>query len=724
MAPHRRGRAAVRDVTQGPDRSRLARLSSRSSVSLLAVGLLCAGTAILVLLPAAAPLSRASLDPLHGETLSAVRPSANTAPPVNLSLTANDQPSEVCALNTTDCSAAQSATRVLLTAHANQPLAAWPAVQVVFVIETSAYDGVYDPVDAVATEKQQGSGSDKCAQTANQPLCEESNGVPFFEDHALSVAQQIQAANPSTSVSFAMVDYIDSCDLWSDYCDQAYYHVDVPKFSPAIEFADQVTSGLKGNVLGGDYVLHDEDLADNFLHSASISMLYGAMYGLGFDWSNSTHHVIVWMGSTAPRAPGYMENYCSSPSAMLLDNYPACTTSTCEPSTMFPQSRVPECEGWAVSQDGVPNDSVAGYARSAPTCVHSLGGQCTIDAIDLWDTPTDPYSPGWPAHCTANAPSCGPGSPTVLADSLGILSAGCAIAAATGGTWTGPSYFTCPDGQQGTLVYVNHGPVHTPDTSNSRLLQAFGSIGFGPVRDTAVATGGNSPMFQFVPTTNFEVATWLGFTTACTTSVGFWGGCSPIPLIAHQGSAVTFGWNWSSDPTQNILYAGDTWSAAFYVVNMGPPYGEAPVNACLGSACTASGAAPIDGYYTWATYQLPNTTSSVTQTFPEVMVKVVLAPGEPAAVAPPPPPPPPPVGIIVPGPVQLPNPVPVTVPIQATLGTLSLQATATGLLMAGLTRIMLKTRPIAMQMAVKTAGNLQSKFDAAQTAGPEVGRFE
>ncbi|MCI4361168.1 MAG: hypothetical protein L3J91_05645, partial [Thermoplasmata archaeon] len=62
-------------------------------------------------------------------------------------------------------------------------------------------------------------------------------------------------------------------------------------------------------------------------------------------------------------------------------------------------------------------------------------------------------------------------------------------------------------------------------------------------------------------------------------------------------------------------------------------------------------------------------------------------------------------------------------PIVTPVGTFSIQATAAGLLMAGITRLTIKNKPIAMQIAAK-AGPAQSKFDAAQRQGPDTGHFE
>ena len=65
-------------------------------------------------------------------------------------------------------------------------------------------------------------------------------------------------------------------------------------------FGGQVQSTFQAEVLGGGYIYGDSDFSDNILHSSVITALYGTIIGSGLDWSPHTHHVIVWMGSTAP----------------------------------------------------------------------------------------------------------------------------------------------------------------------------------------------------------------------------------------------------------------------------------------------------------------------------------------------------------------------------------------------------------------------------------------
>ena len=316
--------------------------------------------------------------------------------------------------------------------------------------------------------------------------------MPFFVAHAQQIANAISAANPHSNVSFALVDYFASLDGHDDG-DGKEYHVDIPQFVTSGSFGGQVQSTFQAEVLGGGYIYGDSDLSDNILHSSVITALYGAIIGSGLDWSPQTHHVIVWMGSTAPRDPNYVENY-----AVSASDDDTGESGTCEPSYSFGALASPNCEGWVRSQDGNSTHSIAGLARSSPTCTDSIGGVCTVDTIDLYATPTDPTSSGWPC----------PGGPTGTMAQIGgcpdgvvvrenvahVLLAGCDLASATGGTWDGPEFFSCPNGQNGGLqpVFVGSDP-YEPNLNNPSLFTAFREVGFGPVVGTQVANGTGTP---------------------------------------------------------------------------------------------------------------------------------------------------------------------------------------------------------------------------------------
>jgi hypothetical protein len=355
-------------------------------------------------------------------------------------------------------------------------------VQIVFVRETTSYDGV------LGTDRSD--NLDVCAQQSpTAPACEESNGVPFFVANSQAIANAIQASNPHSAVSFALVDYYDARgEPWDD-ADGPEYNVDIGQFVPAGQFGSLVISTFQQSVMNGLWYSWDQDLDNNFLDSSSITALYGAIVGSQLDWSNNTHHVVVWMGSSAPRDPSYPENYCVSPSQYNSWG-PAslpCLSQSCEPSYLFASGPSPECEGWVRSLDGKPNDSIAALARTAPACVHSIGGVCTVDTIDLWTTPTDPYSEGWPAASQFTKLGGGPGGTTVIANVANVISAGCDLAIATGGTWSGPQFASCPNGAAGNLQYYPFGSsIITPNTDNTTLFKAFLGIDFEPIYSTNI----------------------------------------------------------------------------------------------------------------------------------------------------------------------------------------------------------------------------------------------
>lgn len=652
---------------------------------------------------------------------------ADTTVGATLALHIGVSPAVICANNASSCSAGSGQARVSLSAQAiNTPTPYWPDVQVAFIVETTAYDGVFDHYNSFY-------GQDACAAaTSGQgPVCEESNGVPFFIANAGTVATAIQSANPHSNVSFALVDFFGTdCGDWDDCGDGYKYHVDISQFIPAGTFGPAVRSTFQAQVLGGgwDGIF---GLDDNFLHSPSITALYGTIIGSGLSWSANSHHVIVLIGSTAPRDPSYAENYYASSFDHCCSGAQA-TGWTCEPAYTFANGASPNCEGWVRSQDGNPDHSIAALAHTANQCTESIGHVCTIDIIDLWDTATDPLSQGWPANTgyPGGTTGTGPGGSKVQVNVAHVLDAGCDLAAATGGTWDGPAFATCPNGQSGTLQYVPHGPLSSPNTYNPTLYAALRAIGFGPLYNTLAANGTGQPMFTFVPFGNIAVAPNPQFAAACEQPTGFLPTCQIQPTLLLRNGVHYLGWNWSTNASQNSIYAGDSWSVAFNVVNTGPPYEVAvPVDACTTVACVAGGSGPEAGTYTWANY-LPGTNNSpaIFQSFSLAQLTVQLTPATgPPAITPPAPP------IIPPGlPIitTVPQPVIVPAPTLNILGVsnVSVQAASAGFLGAGFMRVSLKNRPIAMRVAAlsKAGGGASSKFEKA-TAGDSragVGRFE
>ena len=662
-------------------------------------------------LPGASPSAASGVATAVAPVPSAPTPGALTFTPLQLSVGA--VPHTICVDDSALCSAQVGESQVTLTAAApNQGFATWPAVQVAFVIETAVYDGVYDPSAGDP-------GPDKCA-VAGQTACEESNGVPFFVAHAQQIANAISAANPHSNVSFAMVDYFATIDAHDDG-DGAQYHVDIPQFVVASSFGGQVASTFQATVLSGGFIYGDSDLSDNTIHSSVITAMFGTIIGSGLDWSPNTHHVIVWMGDTAPRDPNYVQNYAVAPS-----DYETGSSGTCEPAYSFGAITSPQCEGWVRSQDGNATHSIAGLARSATSCTDSIGAVCTVDAIDLYSTPTDPYSPGWP--CNTNIKTIGgcPGGPAVRANVANVLEAGCDIAAATGGSWDGPSFFSCPNGQYGHLQPVFVGPsASQPNLNNPSLFNAFRGIGFGPVVGTQVANGAHKPIFQFIPFGAITLVPNQKISASCLLPSGQpFKTCDHTPATVNQSGVTGLGWNWSTKANQNQMYLGDVWTVSFLVYAASPPYGTVPVDACTLLYCKAAGSTSLHGLYTWATYIPATNNTIVSQSFPVATVDVLALPGVPPPPTPPPPPPP------IPPPFALPisPPVPVLtalgVSAQVGVATISIQAAMAGLLGAGFIRIATKVRPIANPVMASKQTKVGSVFDREVSSSYHVGRFE
>ncbi len=632
-----------------------------------------------------------------------------------LDLNVGVAPVSICTLDTTGCSAGVGEARVQLSAT---PLGtgtlSWPAVQVAFVLETTSYDGDY------GTDS---SGLDPCAGSYSSylPVCEESNAIPFFVDNAASIAVGIQQENPHSAVSFALVDHYDAwSEPWDDQ-DGPEYNVDIGQFVPASEFGSLVHSTFQQTVLQGGYYNWDQDMDNNILDSSQITALYGAIIGSNLNWTANAHHVIVWIGSTAPRDPSYLENYCVSASAWNQWGQPGgCYSQSCEPSYHFSTGASPQCEGWVRSQDGNPQDSIAALAHTAPACVTSVGGVCTIDLVDLWTTSTDPYSEGWPTQFSNRGG--GPGGPMVLQNAARVIQAGCDLAAATGGTWDGPAFASCPNGQMGTLQYVSHGRIDRPDTANPSLFTALRQIGFGPVSNGLVVAGAHAPMFVFVPFGNIAVAAQPRWAVACETEAGFEADCQRAPTVLQLDGVTAYGWNWSTNASRNSLHVGDVWSASFNVMATGPPVGYVPVDACTLPSCAAAGSRSESGFFTWAHYLQDQNRTETIQSFPVALVDVISPPVGSAPSAPPPPPPaPPPPALPIPGAQPISAPLPVAV--QTALSTVSLQAATAGLLGAGFMRVTVRNRPIALAVAAKSGAG-RSRFDGIPPEDGRFGRFE
>ncbi|HZY71242.1 MAG TPA: hypothetical protein VFF67_09745 [Thermoplasmata archaeon] len=640
-------------------------------------------------------------------------PGLATANVAALTLGISSIPHAICGYQETSCAAGTGLARVTLTASANtQTTVSWPNVEVMFVVEYSPLDGVYNP------DEQKAPYTCPAGGVPTGMPCEESNGVPFFIQNAGEVASAIQAENPHSQVSFGLVDYYATNDQW-DLDGGSEYHVDVGQFINAAEFGPTVRSTFQATVLNGGWTYWYSGFQDNFLHASQITSLYGVLMGQGIAWQNNTHHVIIWMGSTAPRDPNYPENYCVSPSFQVTvwNSNSGCYDSTCEPSYTYSNVTSPACEGWVRSQDGIPTDNIGMLTKTSPFCTGAIGGSCPIDMIDLVDTATDPLSKDWQTN--QKVTGGGPGGAQVQLDVDHVLEAGCDMAAATGGSWNGPTWFTCPDGTQGALTFVQHGPADKPNTNNPSLLAAFRTAAFGPVYQTEVAKGAGKPMFNFVPFGNIAPAPagQLQADAACARGIQTLPTCQILPTISTQAGREVLGWNWSTNPSLNAMYVGDTWTASFNVVSNGPPFATVPIDACTLVLCQAGGSSAVGANIYTDAFYIPQTNgSAVAPSFPlaTVLVEPTSAPSAPPA--PPPPPPLVPPGIPVPTPQPIPLLQIVGLGNQVGLGSVSLQGTAAGLLAASFMKISTKNRPIAMAVAAKS-GAFQSKFDSALKSG-------
>ncbi|MCI4323133.1 MAG: hypothetical protein L3K03_03800 [Thermoplasmata archaeon] len=675
---------------------------------------------------------------LGSATTATPAPGVTSAPALSLGIAAD--PHSICAFDQQTCSAGAGESRVTLTAQASSAATkSWPAVQIAFVLDTGSYDGDYDPTDNWP-------GIDPCQLAAPNvgPLCEESNGLPFFTTNAQQIATAIGDANPNSQVSFALVDFHATYDhVWDDGDAPDQYHVDISNFVPANQFGSAVQSTFVATQLQGAWLIHpgegrgyietENGLDDSFLHSDSITALYGAIIGSGLTWSEGTHHVIVLMGDGAPRAPGYQQNYCISPSAFNeYGNYQTgagCYSGTCEPSFSFGSVSSPPCEGWTTSQDGNASHSIAGLTKTSPTCTDSVGGSCTVDVINYYDGITDPYSHAWPTQY--DSLGGGPGGAMTLQNSERQLEAGCDLAEATGGSWDGPSFFQCSDGQSGNLNYVPIGSPFAPNTQNPSLMNALRQISFGPVVSSLAATGTGVPLFSYVSFGSIHLAPNPQFQTVCTLSTGqLWGGgnkCPATPVNLTSPSGVHYwGWNWSNNASQNKLYIGDSWSVSFWVVATGPPYELVPVDACITEECNFGGSTSVGGVYSSATYLPASNLSVVTESFPLGSVNVIAS----ASPAPPPTAPPaapvPPPGIPVASPTPISVQSPVGVSAQIGIGEVAFQATAVGFLVGAAVRVSQRNRPMAVVNLAGKPKHIRSAFDSESGlgSGAGVGRFE
>ena len=508
-----------------------------------------------------------------------------------------------------------------------------PWVQVVFLVETTMYDGVYD--SSSGNYGNGTNGPDPCSGP-----CMESDGVPFFVHNVANITQGITMRNTGNStipgvassphVTFGLVDYSsnnDSSVAGSDDHDDGngnYYSVDVSSFEPASAFNSTVSTMAGSDTLFGGHwvssksIFGGSNFATNFLDSPMISAMYGVLHGSGFGWiSNSTtYHVIVWIGSTLPKDPNYPGDYCVT----YNDYAKTCPdpTPTVEPTYTFGSGlSVPSGENLS---------AIATLAKSE---------NVVIDTIDLPDGMTEVGSGD---YVTGNS------TDAIAADTdvTSILSAGCYLAQQTGGSWEGPSQtstgvgFACsaaPAGSGGSGNLTN--TFRTPSignytwSDNPSLGWALTNITFPVIvsSSTTVAYGTKTNTFDFVPLTQNDVpaltfnATSMVFKCIQNGTVDITTACDAAWSASVNGGEE---WGW---PFAN-MYLNDSWSVLFSVsvgTNFPSTYLNTPIPVdvcttyagCLGTGSTGLGA-DVLSEVNYANY----VQDKVTHSFPPAFVTV------------------------------------------------------------------------------------------------------
>ena len=530
-------------------------------------------------------------------------------------------PTVICGVSAPGCAAGVTDSRVTLATSAgtNGSPPDWPAVQVVFLLETNPWDGVFDnatPDNYSFPCSSVYAWFDETYNWQNWPVCMESNAVPVFVAHAGEIAEAIAASHPNSNITFALIDFFATHDKWDD-SDGNVYHVDISHFVPADRFGAAVNRTFQQEVLGGGWYLNDSELHDDSYQSSIITAMYGALTGQGLNWSRAAHHVVVWIGSGHPRDAHYLANECAAPTAWLPNktaisdqqfNSSSCWGPTVEPAYQFANGQTsPAGVGWITG----PNGSIAKLAHTG-LCAESLGGNCTVDVIV-------PYS-----FLSVDAKSPSDDGGTWWTTYLSLGRATCDIANATGGTWEAPNPYYCYlASQPGWMGFGPHwvsgyydagyarandfidglpGDDYTdPNTTNPHLVTYIDELGLGqpPPADSLVARATPSgPTFLFVPYGNISVVPTGPFSVTCTSQYGYTGACPSRPqFISLPDNRTALGWNWSTDPVGDYMLANDSFTATFEVQATGPPYNTwVPVDACSTSWCLKQGSGPESGF--------------------------------------------------------------------------------------------------------------------------------
>jgi hypothetical protein len=500
-----------------------------------------------------------------------------------------------------------------------------PEIQVVFLVETTLYDGAYD-YDAGRN------GSDPNCQGSN-PCSTESDGLPFFINNVAQITHGITmnaaGVNNTPAVTFSLVDY------FSNYCgthctgtddhddgDGPMYNVDVSSFYSANAFSTAVTSMATSGILFGscppgagwnatNNYYCGSDFSDNFLDSSMIIALYGAIHGSGLGWNTSASHVIVWMGSTLPVDPAYAGDWCVTYNVLAK----ACPdpTITDEPAYTYGSG--------LTSPAGETLASIASFAKEE---------KVTIDTIDLPDGMTELNSGDYKISLNPTDAST---------DVDHILSAGCYLATQTGGSWEGPTPassgigFACsaaPSGSGGagnlTDTFYSAGFAWSDNPSLGWALTHVSIVSaLDTINGSIVAYGASGNTFQFVPAPGFVIDSQVTPTFRCIhngTDVS--AACAAAWSTTSPGGGHIWGWPYWT------MWLNDSWTVSFTLsVSSSFPINELntsiPVDECINTdewlGCLDNGSSPSSGVY-YDNYQNASRNCS----FPPAYVTVTYVP--------------------------------------------------------------------------------------------------
>jgi len=530
-------------------------------------------------------------------------------------------PTTLCVPGTTSCATHQATSNVHLWVNATGRVVIHPYVQVVFVLETTIYDGVFD-----WTANDNGGGIN--GESPCSGVCKESNGVPFFVNNVAHITSAITLKNTGTPtspgvtssphVTFGLVDYFSNVNPYvggsaddHDDGDGSAYNVDVSTFEPASTFSSTVTTMATGGTLFGSYWISgamsyaDADFSDNFLDSSMITALYGALHGSGLGWINnySTYHVIVWIGSTLPKDPSYQGDWCVT----YNDVVKACKdpTLTTEYTYTF--------GGGLTMPTGETLNNITTLARQE---------NVTIDAIDLPDGMTELSSGGYTSSST-----------TAQTDVNNILTAGCNLAIGTGGNWEGPVPastgvgFTCAaapniwgNGNLTDTFRTSTNPMDAwaNDPSLGWAITNVSIPSIGTITNASAHLSENA--FAFVPAPGFSVVPG-GMSFKCTSNgTDISSLCASTPST-HLPNGVAWSWPYSA------MYASDVWSVSLNIsVNVSFPSSlfnqSVPVDLCENTSIWTGCNGAAGGYFTYVQYTNFQGLGDV-QSFPPAFVEVV-----------------------------------------------------------------------------------------------------